>query len=56
VFQQVVESNLVLFFLPTVENQHINHKIPLEMHKTIHYLSDDYLGLCNISLQIEFVE
>jgi hypothetical protein len=54
-FQQVVESNLVCFYLPTIDDHHINHKILLEMHRTIHYLRDDYLGSCNISLQIELV-
>jgi hypothetical protein len=41
--------------LPTIDDHHINYKIPLEMHRTIHYLSDDYLVACNISLQIELV-
>jgi hypothetical protein len=52
-FQQVIESIWYVFYLPTIDDHHINHKNLLEMHKTIHYLSDDYLVSCNISLQIE---
>lgn len=44
-----------VFYLPTIDDHHINHKIPLQMHRTIHYLSDDYLVSCNSSLQIELV-